>query len=199
MTDLRVTPAPWCWGLWLQWIFVTLIGFLASLYWLEVGGRPDLNAIDGAIGGAVIGVAQWWVIRQKIPNAWLWILISIACWSILGISHIGVVGWIAPSTSNLLIRMGYGVLNGIQVGLLMGTTQWLTFRKSIPKAQRWILMSAIGWGLGLALGWSLGEILHRWTGIFLGEVMGLTLGWITVAVVTGSALVRHSIPKVHST
>ena len=68
MTDLHITSAPLHWRVWLQWIFVTLIGFLASLYWLEVGERPDLNAIDGAVGGAVIGAAQWWVIRPKLPQ-----------------------------------------------------------------------------------------------------------------------------------
>ncbi|MEM9244598.1 MAG: hypothetical protein AAGA67_02465 [Cyanobacteria bacterium P01_F01_bin.153] len=178
------------WGFWLQWILVTLIGFLVSLYWVEVGGTPDLNAVEGVIGGAAIGVAQWCVIRQKFPKAWWWMLVSVVGWGVLGLSHIGAVGWTAPSTSNIYLRILYGVLKGAQVGLLMGIAQWLVLRMCVPKAEQWILASVAGWAFGLSLGWSVGEMLHRITGIFRGEVAGLFFSWSVVAVVTGSILVK---------
>ena len=187
------------WGFWLQWILATLIGFLVSLYWIEVGGTPDLNAVEGVIGGGAIAIAQWWVIRQTFPKAWWWILVSIVGWGVLGLSHIGAVGWIAPSTSSIHLRILYGVLNGAKVGLLMGVAQWWMLRISVPKAEQWILASVAGWAAGLSLGWSIGEVLHRITGIFLGGVVGLTLAWVVTAAVTGTTLVklaRESIPEV---
>ncbi|MEM9772861.1 MAG: hypothetical protein AAF889_14940 [Cyanobacteria bacterium P01_D01_bin.73] len=182
------------WGFQLQWILVTLVGFLTSLYWIEVGGTPDLNAVEGVIGGGAIAIAQWFVIRQKFPRAGWWIPVSVFGWGVLGLSHIGAIGWIVPSTSSIYLRILYGVLNGAQVGLLMGVAQWLVLRRSVPmsvpKAERWILASVAGWTVGLSLGWTMGEVLHRITGIFLGEVVGLTLAWVVVAAVTGPTLIR---------
>jgi hypothetical protein len=58
----------------LQWIVVTVLGFLVSLYWVEVGFRPEMRLIQGAIGGLVIGTAQWLVLRQRLPKSGWWIV-----------------------------------------------------------------------------------------------------------------------------
>ena len=35
-------------GFWLQWILVTLAGFLISLCWIEIDVRPHIKATEGA-------------------------------------------------------------------------------------------------------------------------------------------------------
>lgn len=43
---------------WGQWVALTSLGYLLSLFFIEVGERPDLGAIQGAIGGIAIGVMK---------------------------------------------------------------------------------------------------------------------------------------------
>jgi hypothetical protein len=178
------------WGFWLQWVLVTIVGFLVSLYWVEVGESPDLRGIEGAIGGAAIGLAQWFVLRQQFSKAWGWVLASIVSWGLIGGSGLGALGWMAPTVMSIPLRMLYGAMNGAVVGTLFGVAQGLVFNKQIYKAWPWILANTLGWAIGLALGWALGAVLRGFTGLFLGEVVGLTLTWLVVAVITGVAL-RH--------
>ncbi len=179
-------------GFWLQWVLVTIIGFLVSLYWVEVGERPDIRAVEGAIGGAVIGLAQWLVLRQRFSQAWWWVLASLVSWGLMGGSGFGAVGWVAPRTLSIPLRVAFGVVNGAIVGGLMGMAQWLVLSKQIPKAWRWILANIVAWAIGLTLGWTIGAVLRLVTGIFLGEVVGLALGWVAVAAITGVALCQFA-------
>jgi hypothetical protein len=175
---------------WLQWVLVTLVGFLVSLYWVEVGEIPEVRFIEGAIGGAVIGLAQWLVLRQQFSSIWGWVLASIVCWSLLGSSGLGALGWSVPSVMSIPLRALNGAMDGALIGTLFGVVQGLVLNDHIYRAWRWILANSVAWAVGLALGWTLGAILHSVTGLFLGEVVGLALGWIVVAAITGVAL-RH--------
>lgn len=176
------------WSFWFQWVFVTLVGFLLSLYWVEVGERPDLRALQGAIGGAAIGVAQWFVLRKQFYQAWWWVLASIVSWGLVGSSSLGALGWFAPKATNLSVRLIYGAANGAVVGILIGVVQWLFLRKQSIRAWSWIVGSIVGWAVGLSLGWLLGGVLRSLTGLFLGEVVGLAWGWVVVAAITGVPL-----------
>lgn len=175
-------------GFWLQWMLVTIVGFLVSLYWIEVGESPDVRALEGAIGGAAIGLAQWFVLRQKFYKAWGWVLASIVGWGLIGGSGLGALGWIAPTVTSIPVRAFYGAMNGAVVGTLFGVAQGLILNNQIYRAWRWILANTIGWALGLALGWTLGAVLRGVTGLFLGEVVGLIWAWLVVAAITGVAL-----------
>lgn len=175
---------------WLQWVLVTLVGFLVSLYWVEVGESPEVRAIEGAIGGAAIGLAQWFVLRQLFSPTWGWVLASIVSWSLIGSSGLGAVGWSTPTVMSIPLRAIYGAMDGAVVGTLFGVAQGLVLNDHIYRAWRWILANTVAWAIGLACGWTLGAVLHSATGLFLGEVVGLALGWIVVAAITGVAL-RH--------
>lgn len=175
---------------WFQWVLVTNIGFLISLYWIEVGERPDLLAVEGATGGAVIGLAQWLVLRQQFSQAWWWVVASIVTWVFISSNGLGALGWVAPRDMYYIpLRVSYGALEGAKVGVLLGITQWLFLRQQVLRASWWILASTIAWAIGLALAWAVGAFLRVTTGIFLGEVVGLALGWLVVASITGVALV----------
>jgi hypothetical protein len=177
-------------GFWLQWLLVTVVGFFVSLYWVEVGESTDVRALEGAIGGAAIGVAQWFVLRQQFSKVWGWMLASIVSWGLIGGSGLGALGWIAPTVMSIPLRVVYGAMDGAVVGTLFGVAQGLVLNNQIYRAWRWILANTVGWATGLALGWALGAVLRGFTGLFLGEVVGLTLTWLIVAAITGVAL-RH--------
>lgn len=175
-------------GFWLQWVLVTLSGFLVSLYWIEAGERPDIGIIEGAIGGAIIGSAQWFVLRRQFSQARWWILASIVSWGLLGGNGIGALGWMAPRTLNVPLRVIYGTINGAMAGTVIGVIQWFVIQKQAQNARQWILASTLSWGTGLAAGWVIGAVLRVFTGVFLGEVVGLVVTWLIVAGITGIAL-----------
>ena len=67
----------------LQWMFVTLVGFVVSLIWIEIGEKPDLGALEGAIGGLIISLAQWFILKQYISQSWRWIFVHVFIFSII--------------------------------------------------------------------------------------------------------------------
>jgi hypothetical protein len=185
-----IKPIEFRCSFWFQWVLVTFLGFLVSLYWIEIGERPDIRLVEGAIAGAVIGVAQWSVLRQHFSQAWWWILISIVSWGLLGGSGVGAFGWVAPTTPRIVLRVVYGAVYGAITGAGIGVAQWLFFRRQVEKAGQWILASTVSWAIALVFGWTIGGIFRLLTGIFLAEVVGLTVVWILVAAMTGLALCR---------
>lgn len=173
-----------------QWTFSTLVGFLVSLIWIEIGERPDLGSLDGAIGGFIISLAQWFILKDHIPHPWRWIFVNVLTWTIIGFTNIGVLGWVAPRTLNLTTRIVYGVIEGIKMGTCLGLGQWWVLRTEVFKPWRWIIASLLSWGVALPIGWMVGGILRQTTGFFLGDVIGLAVAWTIIGLMTGVALVR---------
>lgn len=175
-------------SIWLQWIFVTIVGFLLSLYWVEIGERSDLHAVEGAIGGMAIGLAQWFVLKGRFSASGWWIFASMMCWGLLGGSPFGALGWVAPKVMSIPVRIVYGVIDGVIAGVIIGIGQWWVLKNYVKQAWLWILANMVGWVIGLTFAWVVGAVLRKFTGIFLGEVIGLILGWFIVAAITGIAL-----------
>jgi hypothetical protein len=180
------------WGFWLQWILVTLASFLISLCWIEIDVRPHIKATEGIIGGAIVGIAQGIILEQRSKNiAPWWALISIVSWGLIGASNLGAIGWMAPRTLQLEPRIIFGLLNGLQVGALLGVGQWLVLRQKCGKqALLWIPIVMISWAIGLMLGWGIGGILRQATRLFLSELVGLAVAWLVSSAIAGFALVR---------
>lgn len=174
----------------LQWIGGNILGFLISLYWLEVGERAALQGLEGAIGGTVIGLAQWLVLRRWCPQAGWWILSSTLCWTVLGASKLGALGWVVPQTHSDLLRLFYGLVDGMKMGAILGVGQWLVLRQCFADAKAWICVSVLAWAIALGSGWVIGGWLHTITGLFLGEVIGLALVWLLMALMTGVGLAQ---------
>lgn len=181
-------------GFWVQWVFGTGVGFLLSLLFVEVGVRPHIGALHGAIGGVAIALVQWLVLRQQYYRIGWWILATLLSWAFIGGSGLGALGWIAPRTELLGIRIFYGCLDGAMVGAFLGLGQWLVWRRYFSKAAWWILASAMSWAVGLPCGWVVGGVLRDRTALFLAEVVGLAVAWLAYAALSGLALVllrRH--------
>lgn len=117
---------------WFQWVLVTILGFLVSLCLVEINVRPNVGAMSGAIGGAVIGLAQGMLLKPRVSIAG-WVLASLISWSLIGSSNLGAIGWVAPRTLNLGIRATFGVLDGSLVGALIGVGQWFILRQQVKK------------------------------------------------------------------
>lgn len=175
---------------WWQWAIATGLGFWISLYWVEVGEKPDIGILEGAIGGAIVGLLQWLVLQRHYPRAHRWGLVSGLLWAILGGSGLGAMGWVAPRTEKITLRLLYGLVSGAQVGTLLGLGKWLTLYPKSRQAGRWMLVHALCWAIALALGWAIGGKLHQVTDLFLGEVVGLGITWALVGNMTGIALTQ---------
>ncbi|NES87496.1 MAG: hypothetical protein F6K10_42705 [Moorea sp. SIO2B7] len=175
-------------GFWFQWCFLTIVAFLLSLFLIEIGERNELSTMEGVMGGAIIGIAQFLVLRQRISHAWLWALSSIITWGLMTGSGLGAIGWVVPRTDILAIRLVYGALFGSICGVVLGMGQWLVLRNQVLSSGRWILISPLCWGIGLSLGWTMGGVLRSFTRLFLGDVIGLILTWVLVSVMTGAFL-----------
>ena len=178
------------WGFCLQWVFFTVIGFFISLMFVEVDVRPYVGAISGAIGGAVVGLAQWLVLRIRIFQSRWWVVVSIVAWLLIGASSLGALGWLAPGTEEIWLRLFYGVINGAIVGGILGLAQWFVLRKQIYCQKWWIIVSIVAWTFGLPLGWLVGVLVYGAIGLFIGEVICLFVTWFFVALITGIALMR---------
>ncbi len=177
-------------GFWLQWVFLTLVGFLVSLLFIEIGVRPYVGVVQGLTGGAAIGLAQWVVLKQILPQASRWILACALSWGLVGASSLGALGWMAPTTEDIAFRLIHGVFDGAVVGALTGLGQWLTIQKQVARDRTWIFASAASWALGLPLGWAVGWVFRLSTRLFLGELVGLAVTWVAVSAITGVALIR---------
>lgn len=169
----------------LRWTLATLIGFLLSLGWVEVGEHPDLQGLDGMLGGAMIGLTQGLMMGSWIPHAWLWIMTNSISWGLLGGSKIGIIGWMAPRSDVYSVRLLYGMIFGAIGGLWLGFWQWITLRNRIEQAGWCLITTPLSWSLGLSLGWLTGGWLRTMTHLFFSEVIGLMVTWIVVGFTSG--------------
>ncbi len=171
-----------------EWTGVTLIGFLCSWVWVEIGELPDLNILQAMIGATMIGFFQALSLSRFLANAWLWILSTFISWSLMAGTSLGVVGWFAPRTELIMVRLITGLTLGSIAGIWVGFWQWLILKSELLQSYLWILFSSISWSLGLSIGWIVGGILRSITHLFLGEVIGLIVVWVLVGMQTGIAL-----------
>lgn len=175
--------------LWLGWTGLTWLAFLLSLLFVEVGEKSDISLADGLLGGLLIGLAQWQVLRPYLQNAYRWIIVSALSWGALALFHIGAIGWMAPGTPNLLIRGTVGLFYGGYVGVVIGTSQWWVMRQQVAQAWRWIPLNSGIWGMAIALGWTIGGGLRAVSNLFISEVIGLVLAWGAIAALSGLGIV----------
>ena len=103
---LRRQFAPMGW-----WVLVTAVGFgLGKLIGEAVAqGMPAAvgHGLSGALIGASVGLAQWLVLRRRLPRAEAWVLASVAAWAV-GWSVISVAEGSAWSTPVVYAVGGLG-------------------------------------------------------------------------------------------
>jgi len=131
------------WAFWLQWVLATTLGWIVG--W----------AVTGELAvGAVIGIAQWLVLRPQVHQAGWWILASTIGWA-MGTAVVMVVFPPEP-----------GVLAGALLGAMIGLAQWFVLRRWVRQAGWWPITSMLGWTIGL-------------TGIMGASLTGAVVGAVT--------------------
>lgn len=200
----RLEPIPFGKGvrLWLGWTGLTYLAFLLSLLFIEVGERSDVSGIDGLLGGALLGIGQWLMLRAHMQGAYRWITVSTLSWGALAFFRIGAIGWMATETpfdtDGLFLRGVFGLFYGGYVGVLLGLGQWWVMRSHIIRAWRWIPLTGGIWAVAIALGWQIGGALRAASHLFVGEVVGLMVAWGAIALLSGmgiAGMVYQSRPK----
>jgi len=159
--------------LWVWWILASMMGFAVGFALVMVVvekvlyvDTSTLRLVSWAVRGAVVGVAQWLVLRRRLKVSAWWIL---AC--AIGFAVVGIVSRIARLEIGVpLVVFDNGPLgdpDGITweiiliVGLIMsgvvgGIAQWLVLRKPLRGAGWWILASVTGLAVGAAVSMNVG-------------------------------------------
>ena len=138
------------WGLWLQWIMVTTVGWVLGMLFIHPFGL--------AASGIAIGVLQWVVLQQHISRGRQWILASIVGWT---------TGW---TLALIAVPSDFRLLAGIVLGVSVGAAQWLVLRREVRLAGWWPIVSALAWATGMGV---MPGVLM--SGILPGSMTGIAL------------------------
>lgn len=200
------------WNLWLRWVLATaageFVGFgvpaavgAAATWAIErmVGTFAEIAMVGvmifaGVVEGAVLGFAQWLVLRRYIQNMARreWVLATAlaagVAWTI-GMQP-STLGEMATVNSRALV--GGAVLLGAVFVASIGFAQWLVLRRYIQKAGCWVLANAIAWPLGVALPFGGLAMVPEGAPVVVWVVVGVVSGFlmgVVVGAITGIALV----------
>jgi hypothetical protein len=81
------------------------------------------------IGATIIGLFQALLLSRFFPHAWLWILATLIPWGLMGGTEFGVMGWVAPRTDLIIVRLTTGLILGGMTGVWVGIWQWLVLKQ----------------------------------------------------------------------
>ncbi len=130
-------------GLWLGG--AALQGFVSEplLAFLYFGGP-----LAGALGGAIVGFCQWFILRRGLSKVYIWTLVTIVSWVIGIMVTIGLFAWLIPEGLNYFTL----ILPFIFGGAAMGIVQAQFFRAWVAERTWWVLAVGSGWVLGWVSG-----------------------------------------------
>ena len=209
-------------SLWIKWVFANAVGEVVGLGVAAVVGVTFAWTLERMMGvfagltlvgvmilvgtfeGAVVGAAQWLVLRHPIQKmrwqAW-----------VLATASGAFVAWTLGMTPSTLMDFGaaadtpvpaidgmamYGLagLIGLVLGPILGIPQWLVLRRPLRETGWWVPANALAWGFGMPVvfvgaslvppgGFSLnlvaiGIITSAAAGVVVGAIHGLVLVWL---------------------
>lgn len=194
-------------ALWWRWTIWTTAGELAGfavpalvMAAGTVAGWTDSVQVGvavavGAVEGAVLGLAQWQMLRRFLPAisrlSWV-VATAFGALTAYLLAMVAVV-LIGAATIPLPVVIVACVLIVAGFLLSIGVPQWLVLRRHLPRAGWWIVANAVAWPLGVAVpfvGLAMvpdGSPFWAWAGA--GIVSGLLMG-VVVGALTGLALMR---------
>ncbi|MCP3962659.1 MAG: VanZ family protein [bacterium] len=122
------------WRVWFLWLMAGAFGWGEGVYWAWFSsGDPKIlqsipTVISGgylgvAVGGVLIGVLQWLVLRRHVTRAGRWVFASLGAAAVVGAVVFGVG----------VVDAEAGWIGGVSVfGTVVGVLQWLVLRRQIP-------------------------------------------------------------------
>jgi len=135
-----VTSTPRRMWLWVVAILVSLPigGYIADLV-LNGVDSTGTALVGGLIVGAVIGTAEWFVLRHRV--SWLWIPATIAGMAVGLVAGAALVDY-GIGRGDLALM---GAVNGVAVGVMQAL---VLARHRIPGAVWWAVANPPAWALG---------------------------------------------------
>ncbi|NTU79062.1 MAG: hypothetical protein HGA45_06625 [Chloroflexales bacterium] len=180
MTSVIARQARGGWGFWGGWALAFLgfpVGGLAGLGLAGGVSGPAQALLGGATTGAVIGAAQWLVLRRRLPLTPWWIVATAAGMATGLALGVGLFGTATVGTA-LLMR---ALVTGAGIGL----AQYLLLRRFTRWAPLWVVAVTLGWTLGWGITAAVGVDLSPnftvfgSTGAWAFQLLtGVTLAWL---------------------
>lgn len=179
------------------WILITVVVLSLIILWgmyLAVGLAVAWASFEGPTfihgyalfvvlpGAAVLGTAQWWLLRAYVRRAWLWIPATVVGW-LVGFLLGGYLTFMrgGPFWHNI-------VAFSIVAGLISSTLQWLSVRglKSVTRLVLWTFLITLALYLDLRFVlWFMGSIffgdqwyLFPFTSLPFALISGFALHWL---------------------
>jgi hypothetical protein len=115
--------------------------------------------VIGAYEGAIVGAAQWLVLRRVLPDlrarSWVGATLvgAVIAW-MLGRVPSALADWNGASAQaqpSLAIILLLSTAAGAALGLILGTAQWFVLRNHVARAGVWIGANALAWAVGMPL------------------------------------------------
>ena len=177
------------WGFFTLWFLGGVLGTFAGGF----VGEPDITPAMFPIMGLMLGVAQWLLLRVKIPRAGWWILATFLSWTLLSLPAFGLneVGYydfcgdVRVSGNNVRVSQRGDSL----IGRLDGDSfSWYGY--DVCSNDFWILSQSFTvLGLGGVVGGAQWLVLRRkikWAGIWITiNIASWSLGVIPITVAFG--------------
>jgi hypothetical protein len=189
--QLAIAPRLWLW-----WTLATTIAG-AIIGVLEASGFELVATIF--FTGLLIGAAQWLVLRQYMPKAFWWIVVSTLGWT-LGLVLLSSNVTLDPliqflSTLGAWYVFWMNLVKQPIVLAIFGAAQFPILRRFVRKAHWWILVSALGGALEGATSSTVAYILHpELLPAPFQSALSYGSGWLGYGIVTGiylQWLLRH--------
>jgi hypothetical protein len=157
----------------IAWVCACTAGWTMGWLMGALFGGTNPVALN-VISGLIIGVAQWYVLQDKIRESGWWVLATASS---------GIGGGFAFS---MLGQTGFTMIGiifaNVMGGLFAGIAQWLILQRQVHGAGYWVVISIVAW----VLGGTVGNIFTISSGNF--AMGGLVCGAI-IGLITGSQLV----------
>jgi hypothetical protein len=156
-----------------------------------------LVILAGAFEGLVVGIAQWFVLRQLIENlsAPLWVkatvLSALIAWT-LGMMPSTIISLTetatteAPTPPSDLIIYGLSALMGLVFGLILGAAQFWVLRRHLQRAGWWAVANSVAWAVGMPIifvgAGSMPESQFSWVSVLIGVITCTVAGAVVGAI-----------------
>nr|AHM02039.1 hypothetical protein Tery_2651 [uncultured miscellaneous Crenarchaeota group] len=165
-------------GFWFRWIIANAVGELLGLgpvafvaillvRVFSEGGGPEalfglgLFTLLGAYEGAVVGLAQWLVLRRRLPEvsrrSWIWATVAGAATAwLLGMLPSTIMSFIGGGGGAMPEPEGAGVYvmaagMGLLLGAILAAPQWRVLRRQVHGAGWWIPANSAAWAAAMPL------------------------------------------------
>ena len=145
---------------WIAWLIANFLGYalwfgLCAFPLVVTGDRDSDSTVLLFLSSqaAIVGLAQWYVIREHLRQAGWWVLATAIGWPVglwIGITFMNKGSIVGGSASIVWIA----------IGITLGLTQWLVLWNKVWHAEAWILVSIALWGASGLLGDKTTELIN---------------------------------------